>query len=144
MFLVFLSKFCLCELSFSREHKLLFIPIGLCFMKRHVWRISYFFIKRLTKIETLICFMKRHVWRVSYFFIKRLTKIETFSIFLNSYQKILENSKNSRKFQKLNFHFIKPYSPNSTIIITTYPCIYLYLQQSIEALSFSACTAGRE
>ena len=40
--------------------------------------------------------MRKHVWRVSYFFIKRLTKIETSSIFLNSHQKILENS---RKFR---------------------------------------------
>ena len=46
--------------------------------------------------ETSLCFMKRQVWRVSYFFIKRLTKIETSSIFLNSHQKILENS---RKFR---------------------------------------------
>ena len=100
-------------------------------MKRHIWRVSYFFIKQLTKIETLLCFMKRHVWRVSYFFIKCLTKIKTSSIFLNSHQKILENSDFKfllRKFQNLNFHFKKPYSPNSTIIITTYPCIYLYIQ----------------
>ena len=34
-----------------------------------------------------------------------------------------------RKFQNLNFHFMKQYSPNSNIIITTYPCIYLYIQQ---------------
>ena len=34
-----------------------------------------------------------------------------------------------RKFQNLNFRFMKPYSPNSNIIITTYPCIYLYIQQ---------------
>ena len=93
---------------FSSEHKPLFIPIGLCFMKRHVWRVSYFFIKRLTKIET-------------------------FSNFLNNHQKILENSIfefSLRKFQNLNFHFMKPYSPNSNIIITTYSCIYLYIQQS--------------
>ena len=36
-----------------------------------------------------------------------------------------------RKFQNLNFYFInfmKQYSPNSNIIITTYSCIYLYIQ----------------
>ena len=33
-----------------------------------------------------------------------------------------------RKFQNLNFHFMKQYSLNSNIIITTYPCIYLYIQ----------------
>ena len=31
----------------------------LVFMKRHVWRVSYFFIKRLTKIEISLCFMKK-------------------------------------------------------------------------------------
>ena len=69
-----------------------------------------------------------------YFFIKQLTKIETSSIFLNSHQKILENSYfkfSLRKFQNLNFHFMKLYSPNSTIIITTYPYIYLYIQQKL-------------
>ena len=38
-----------------------------------------------------------------------------------------------RKFQNLNFHFnnfMKQYSPNLNIIITTYPYIYLYIQQS--------------
>ena len=45
--------------------------------------------------------MKRHVWKVSYFFIKWLTKIETSSTFLNSHQKILENF---RKFRFSNFH----------------------------------------
>ena len=37
-----------------------------------------------------------------------------------------------KKFQNLNFHFnnfMKQYSSNSNIIITTYPCIYLYIQQ---------------
>ena len=109
----------------------LFYKTLLCFMKRYIWRVSYFFIKRLTKIETSLYFMKRHVWRVSYFFIKRLTKIETSSIFLNSHQKILENLDfkfSLRKFQNLNFHFIKPYSPNSTTVIITYPCTYLYIQ----------------
>ena len=36
-----------------------------------------------------------------------------------------------RKFQNLNFHFMKQYSPNSNIIIITYSCIYLYIQQFI-------------
>ena len=105
-------------------------------MKKHIWRVNYFFIKRWTKIETSLCFMKRHVWKVSYFFIKRLTKIETSSIFLNSHQKILKNLDfkfSLRKFQNLNFHFMKPYSLNSTIIITTYPCIYLYIQHYCQA-----------
>ena len=82
-------------------------------MKRHVWRVNYFFIKRLTKIETSLCFMKKHVWRVSYFFIKQLTKIETSSIFLNSHQKILENSRKfkfqifTQKITKLEFSLYK-------------------------------------
>jgi len=29
----------------------------------------------------------------------------------------------------MNFHFMKQYFPNSNIIITNYPCIYLYIQQ---------------
>ena len=33
-----------------------------------------------------------------------------------------------RKFHNLNFHFMKQYFLNSNIIITTYPCIYLYIQ----------------
>ena len=48
-----------------------------------------------------VSFMKRHVWIVSYLFIKWLIKIETSSTFLNSYQKILENTK---KFRFSNFH----------------------------------------
>ena len=39
-----------------------------------------------------------------------------------------------RKFQNLNSHFnnfMKQYSPNSDIIITTYPYIYLYIQQKV-------------
>ena len=92
---------------FLSEHKSPFIPIGLCLMKRHVWRVSYFFIKRLTKIEIS-------------------------STFLNSHQKILQKFQNIefslRKFLNLNFHFMKLYSPNSNMIITTYPYIYLYIQ----------------
>ena len=45
--------------------------------------------------------MKRHVWKVNYFFIKQLTKIGTSSTFLNSHQEILENF---RKFRFSNFH----------------------------------------
>ena len=36
-------KLSFCGVSFSRKYKFLFIPIGLCFMKRHIWRVSYFF-----------------------------------------------------------------------------------------------------
>ena len=32
-----------------------------------------------------------------------------------------------KKFQNLNFYFMKQYSPNSNIIITTYPYIYIYI-----------------
>ena len=32
-----------CGVSFSSKYKFLFILIGLCFMKRHIWRVSYFF-----------------------------------------------------------------------------------------------------
>ena len=37
-----------------------------------------------------------------------------------------------RKFLNLNFHFMKQYSPNSNIIITTYPCICLYIQYYLQ------------
>ena len=37
-----------------------------------------------------------------------------------------------RKFHNLNFHFMKQYSPNSNIIITTYLCICLYIQHYLQ------------
>ena len=78
---------------FSSEHKFLSIFIGLCFMKRHIWRVSYFSSEHKPLFMKMhICFMKMHIWKVSYFFIKNLTKIETSSTFLNSHQKIPENS----------------------------------------------------
>ena len=112
-FLVFLVCY------FSSEHKSLFIPIGLCFMKKHVGRVSYFssehkplFMKRHVWrvsyfssehkplfMKRHVCFMKRHVWRVSYFFIKWLTKIETSSTFLNSHQKILQKIPENSNFR---------------------------------------------
>ena len=102
---MFLSNLLFCGVSyFLSEHKSLFIPIGLYFIKRHVWRVNYFFIKRLIKIETS-------------------------STFLNNHQKILIFEFSLRKFQNLNFYFIKQYSPNSNIVFTTYPYIYLYIQQ---------------
>ena len=54
--------------------------------------------------------MKRHVWRVSYFFIIWLSKIETFSTFMNSHQKIFENSYFrifTQKIPKLEFSLYK-------------------------------------
>ena len=64
----------------------------------------------------------------------RNSKSFFFTIFDRSIQsfdqsKILIFKFSLRKFQNLKFHFMKPYSPNSNIIITTYPCIYLYIQQ---------------
>ena len=42
-FLVFLSNLLFCGVSyFSSEHKPLFIPIGLYFIKKHVWRVKMF------------------------------------------------------------------------------------------------------
>ena len=53
---------------FSSEHKSLFIPIGLCFMKSHVWKVSYFSSEHKPLFIPIgLCFMKRHVWSVSYF-----------------------------------------------------------------------------
>ena len=63
---------------FSGEHKLLFIPIGLCFMKRHVWRFSYFFFHKTVNND----------WNL-----------------FNLSEQSLENSvENSRKFRFSNFH----------------------------------------
>ena len=45
-----------------------------------------------------------------------------------------------RKFQNLNFHFnnfMKQYFPNSDIIITTYPFIYLYIELLVLAIHCS-------
>ena len=55
-------------------------------------------------------------WTITRKFFKKFQKIQIFEISL-------------RKFQNLNFHFMKPYSPNSNIIITTYPCLYPNIQQ---------------
>ena len=53
---------------FSSEHKPLFIPIGLCFMKRHVWSVSYFSSEHKPLFISIgLCFMKRHIRKVSYF-----------------------------------------------------------------------------
>ena len=42
-FLVFLSNLLFCGVSYIlSEHKSLFIPIGLCFIKKHVWRVKMF------------------------------------------------------------------------------------------------------
>ena len=79
------------SLQLSSEQKPLFILIELYFMKRHIWRVSYFSSEhKPVFMKKHVCFMKRHVWRVSYFFfIKQLTKIEISSTFLNNHQKIL-------------------------------------------------------
>ena len=84
---------------FLSEHKPLFIPIGLCFMKRYVWRVSYFFIKRLTKIETSSTFLNNHQ--------KILQKILENSDFRSFTQKIpeLELSLYETIFSKLNYHY---------------------------------------
>ena len=115
-FLVFLFDFTILENDYriSSEHKPLF-------MKKHV------------------CFMKGHVWRVRYFFHKMVNN--DWNLFNLSKQSPENSIENSRKFKILNFllensrswifYFMKPYSPNSNIIITTYPCIYLYIQHWI-------------
>ena len=93
-FLVFLSNLLFCE------HNPLFIPIRLCFMKSHIWKVSYFSSEhKLLFMKRHVCFMKMRVWRVSYFFIKWLTKIEISSTLLNSRQKILQ------KIPELEFSF---------------------------------------
>ena len=82
---------------FSSEHKPLFIPIGLCFMKRHLWRVSYF------SSEHKLLFMKRHVWRVSYFFFHK-TVNNDWNLFNLSEQSLENSAENSRKFRFSNFH----------------------------------------
>ena len=70
--------------------------------------------------------MKMHIWRVSYFFIKWLTKIETSSIFLNNHQKILKNSDFKFSlyetiFSKLNHHYynLSLYIPIYTTLLSS-------------------------
>ena len=67
---MFLSNLLFCGVSYiiSCEHKFLFIPMRLYFMKIHVWGVSYFSSEhKLLFMRRYICFIKRHVWRVSYF-----------------------------------------------------------------------------
>ena len=101
---------------FSSEHKPLFILIVLCFMKRHVWKVSYYFHKTVNKYWNLFNLSEQSP--------------ENSAKNSRKFQKIQNFKFSLRKFQNLNFHFMKPYSPNSNIIITTYPYIYLYIQQS--------------
>ena len=101
--LVFLSNLLFCGVNyFSSEHKPLFIPIGLCFMKIHVWRVNYFSSKhKLVFMKRHVCFMKRHVWRVSYFY-KMVNK--DLNIFKLSEQSPKNSARNFRKFKFSNFH----------------------------------------
>ena len=52
-----------------------------------------------------------------------------------------------RKIQNLNFdffNFMKQYSPNLNIIIITYPCIYLYIQQVCDQPTIGLIRLGGE
>ena len=156
-FLVFLSNLLSCV---SSEHKPLFIPIRLYFIKRHVWRVKMFH-KTVNKDWNLFNLSEQSPENsVSRFSIgRKLLSIDRV-LFSISWTKIEQQSRHPetprfcfyhfdrssqsfnhskmlyfefllRKIQNLNFHFndfMKQYSPNSNIIITTY---YLYIQQEI-------------
>ena len=137
-----------------------FIPIGLCFIKRHVWRVKMFHETAhkawiffnlseqslenfdfwlLIDFRSIECSLRsnehesnidRGIQRLQDYF---LTIFDRSSERFDQL-KMLNFEFSLRKFQNLNFHFMKQYSPNSNIIITTYPCIYLYIQQSPTSL----------
>ena len=78
------------SLQLSSEQKPLFILIELCFMKRYVWRVSYFSSEHKPLFIPIgLYFIKRHTYGELKCFIKPLTKLETSSTFPNSHQKIL-------------------------------------------------------
>ena len=132
----------------KNEHKPLFIPIGFYFTKRHIWRVKMFH-KTIHNAWNLFKCLKQLpenlVLRVSIgreessidqmFFLINQTIIEqwsnhpmTLGLFSSSFWSIeqklqqIENNEfriSLENLQNLNFHFIKQYSPNSNIIITT-------------------------
>ena len=152
----------LSNLLFSSEHKSLFIPIRLYFIKRYVRRVKTFHktvnkawnlfnlskqsLENFTKnpisrfsISRKLLSIDQVLFSIGWTGIKQRSRhLETLGFFFTifdrlsqsfDWSKILIFEFSLRKFQNLNFHFIKPYSPNSNIIITIYPCIYLYIQQ---------------
>ena len=159
-FLCFSQTYCFVELViFSSEHKFLFIPIGLYFIKRHISRVKTFH-RTINKAWNLFNLPVQSPKNSTKIFVSRFligqkllsidqvlfsidrTAIETsrdcriiflpFSIDqakVSTDRKMLYFEFSLRKFDNLTFHFMKQYSPNSNIIITTYPCIYLYIQQ---------------
>ena len=67
--------------------------------------------------------------------LSRDSKIDFLTISIDQAKVLTQNFNFSlRKFQNLNLYFIdfmKQYSANSNIIITTYSCIYLYIQHRV-------------
>ena len=128
-------------------------PIGLYYIKRHVWRVKMFH-KTIHKAWNLFKLSKQspeNSTEKSWFSISRVlfsigrTGIkqrsrhpETPRFFLYHFNwssqsfdqsKMLNSEFSLGKFQNLNFHFMKQYYLKSNNIITTYLCIYLYIQQ---------------
>ena len=129
---------------------------GLCFIKRHVWRVKMFH-ETVHKAWIFFNLPEQSLENSDFWLLIDFRSIECsfrsnehesnidrgiqrlqdyfLTIFDRSSErfdqlKMLNFEFSLRKFQNLNFHFMKRYSPNSNIIITTYPCIYLYIQQS--------------
>ena len=132
--------------------------VELYFIKRHVWRFKIFH-KTVHKAWNLFKLSKQSSensaenldFQLSIDqtgIEQRLRHLETLGLFSYhfnrssqsfNWSKMLNFEFSLRKFQNLNFHFnnfMKQYSPNLNNIITTYPCIYLYVQQ------FGLCLRG--
>ena len=133
---------------------------GLCFIKRHVWRVKMFHetvhkawiffnlseqslensdFLLLIDFRSIECSLRSNEHELN--IDRGIQRLQDYflTIFDRSSErfdqlKMLNFEFSLRKFQNLNFHFMKQYSPNSNIIITTYPCIYLYIQQSPTSL----------
>ena len=126
----------------SSEHKPLYIPIGLYFIKRHVWRVKMFH-KTVNKAWNLFNLSEQSLENsaenpISQFSINRKLLLIDWMLFLIDWDSriiflpfSIDQAKalTDRKCWISNFHFMKQYSPNSNFIFTTYACIYLYIQK---------------
>ena len=116
-----LSFLCFWNPSYVHRNVLIYLCFSLCTYVGRGLLWSFYFQNRLF----LELNSDRDIQRLQDYF---LTIFNQLSQRFN-WSKMLNFKFSLRKFQDLNFYFMKPYSPNSNIIITTYHCIYLYIQQ---------------
>ena len=151
-FLVFLSNLLFCGVNIS----LYLYSQGYVSSKGMYGELKRF-IKPFTRLETSSNSLNSHLKILQKILIHDFRSIESYFQSIEcSFRPVEQESSNDRDIQKLqdyflaisidqakastdrkclilNFHFMKKYSPNSNIIITTYPCIYLYIQQQLPA-----------